>query len=125
MERVLDSTTHYIAMTIEAIAVIVICIGVVDVLTALLRAPWRTRPSPHREREIWLRLAHWLVAGLTLQLASDIVQTTVAPTWNDIGRLAAVAATRTFLSYFLDRDVETIRARQRQSIGSSARDIST
>jgi uncharacterized membrane protein len=112
MELVLENTTRYVGMVIEAIAVIVIAIGVVEVLIAMVPVLMRRQNTPHRERAVWLSFAHWLVAGLTLQLAADIVQTTVAPTWNDIGHLAAIAAMRTFLSYFLDRDVETVRERQ-------------
>jgi uncharacterized membrane protein len=57
-------------------------------------------------QEIWLNHARWLVAGLTFLLAADIVETAFSPTWNELGRLAAVAAIRTFLSYFLDREME-------------------
>ena len=40
-----------------------------------------------------------------LMLAADIVRSAIAPTWNDIGQLAAIAAIRTFLNYFLERDL--------------------
>ena len=53
-----------------------------------------------------LGFAHWLIAGLTFQLAADIVHTTVTPGWDEIGRVAAIAAIRTFLTFFLDRDIE-------------------
>jgi len=42
-------------------------------------------------------------------LAGDIVHTAVAPTWDDIGRLAAIAVIRTFLTFFLDRDIKEAR----------------
>ncbi len=60
-----------------------------------------------------MRYARWIVAGLTFQLAGDIVHTAVAPTWDEIGRLGAIAVIRTFLAYFLDRDMEE-RRRLRQ-----------
>jgi uncharacterized membrane protein len=69
-------------------------------------------------RIVWLRYAHILVAGLTFQLAADIVGTTVAPTWEEVGRLASVAGIRTFLSYFLDREVA---AREREEVEDVAR----
>jgi uncharacterized membrane protein len=53
--------------------------------------------------------ARWLVAGLTFQLAADIVHTSIAPTWDDVGKVGAIAAIRTFLTYFLDRDMEKVR----------------
>ncbi|MGH9896569.1 MAG: DUF1622 domain-containing protein [bacterium] len=61
------------------------------------------------------------MAGLTFQLAADIVETTVAPTWDEIGRVAAIAVIRTFLTYFLDRDVERIREAQHPRLEGSAR----
>ena len=39
-------------------------------------------------------------------LAADIVRTAIAPSWDDIGQLAAIAVIRTFLNYFLERDLE-------------------
>ena len=67
----------------------------------------------HEKRSIWLRYARWLVAGLTFQLAADIIETSIAPDWEDIGRLAAIAVIRTFLNFFLERDIEEVRERQR------------
>jgi uncharacterized membrane protein len=42
---------------------------------------------------------------LTFQLAADIIETSLAPSWEDIGKLAAIAAIRTFLNFFLGRDL--------------------
>jgi uncharacterized membrane protein len=52
---------------------------------------------------------HWLAAGLNFQMAGDIVHTAVAPTWNDIGQLAEIAAVRKLLTYFLERDIVEAR----------------
>jgi uncharacterized membrane protein len=34
------------------------------------------------------------------------VRTVIAPTWQEIGQLAAIALIRTFLNFFLERDLE-------------------
>ena len=44
--------------------------------------------------------------GLEFELAADIIGSVVSPTWRDIGELAAIAVIRTFLNYFLERDLE-------------------
>jgi uncharacterized membrane protein len=44
--------------------------------------------------------------GLEFELAADIVRTAIAPSWTEIGQLGAIAVIRTFLNYFLERDVE-------------------
>jgi uncharacterized membrane protein len=54
-----------------------------------------------------------LVAGLTFQLAADIIETSITPEWDDIGRLAVIAILRTFLNFFLERDLADVRDRQR------------
>jgi uncharacterized membrane protein len=53
----------------------------------------------------------WLLFGLQFALAADIVRSVISPTWNDIGQLAAIALIRTFLNYFLERDLTEIRER--------------
>ena len=49
------------------------------------------------------------MAGLTFQLAADIVHTSIAPTWDEVGKVGAIAVIRTFLTFFLDRDIEKAR----------------
>jgi uncharacterized membrane protein len=50
---------------------------------------------------------------LTVQLAADIVESSISHGWEEIARLGAVAVIRTFLNYFLDRDVESAIERER------------
>ena len=47
----------------------------------------------------------WLLLGLQFALAADIVGSLISPSWNDIGQLAAIAVIRTFLNYFLEKDL--------------------
>ncbi|UWX03420.1 DUF1622 domain-containing protein [Pseudoxanthomonas sp. NC8] len=69
----------------------------------------------HERRVLWLTYARWLVAGLTFQLAADIIESSIAPSWEAIGQLGAIAVIRTFLNYFLERDVAEIRQRDNAS----------
>ena len=66
-------------------------------------------------RPVWLSFGRWLVLALTFQLAADIAETTLAPTWEDIGKLGAIAVIRTFLNFFLDRDMEGLREREKSA----------
>jgi len=52
-----------------------------------------------------LYLSRFLSVGLEFQLAADILGTTVAPSWTQIGKLAAIAVIRTALNYFLAREM--------------------
>ena len=115
MEALLHEIAHYVALGVEAIAILIIAIGSIEALVNIFRSLSRT--SGVQKRAVWLEFAGWLVAALTFQLAADIVNTSFSPTWDEVGRLAAVAAIRTFLSYFLDLEVENTRKLQR--VGAS------
>jgi uncharacterized membrane protein len=58
-----------------------------------------------------MRFAVWLLLGLEFELAADIIRTANAPTWTDIGQLAAIGVIRTFLNYFLEKDLEKYEPR--------------
>lgn len=113
MEELLHYLAHYVALALNVVAIVVIAAGAVAAVAGIVAAILKRQATNGPEsREIWLDFARWLVAGLTFQLAADIVETVVAPTWNDIGRLAAIAVIRTLLTYFLDRDIDTVRERR-------------
>ncbi len=115
MEEWLTVSAGYVGRMVEAMAIVIIAVGSIKAFIAGFGA-FIFKPSAHEEmRNIWLDYARYLIGGLTFQLAADIVSTTVAPTWNEIGRLAAIAVTRTFLSYFLERDLEGVRERRREA----------
>jgi Protein of unknown function (DUF1622) len=43
------------------------------------------------------------------------VESALAPTWDEIGRLGAIALIRTFLNYFLQRDMAELEEREVES----------
>ena len=90
---------------IDALALFVILLGTIEVALTVARAS--VKPLGDQiARRAWLRYARWLVAGLTLQLAADIIETSISTSWQTIARVGAIAVIRTFLNYFLERDVE-------------------
>lgn len=60
----------------------------------------------------------WLVVALEFQLAADIVGTIVSPTTAHLIELGAIAVIRTFLNYFLNkelleqRELKTVRLKK-------------
>jgi uncharacterized membrane protein len=101
----LEAISQPVILAIDAIALLVIIAGTAQVSIAVLRGAFRGMPN-EVWREVWLRYARWLVAALTFQLAADIIETSITTDWQTIGRVGAVALIRTFLNYFLERDVE-------------------
>jgi uncharacterized membrane protein len=103
--------TNYAVSIIDWLALILIVVGAIE---AFFRGLWTMYASPdgHHERDVWLRLGRWLVAGLTFQLAADVLETAVTSSWDEVARLAAIAAIRTFLNHFLERDLTEVRRRE-------------
>jgi uncharacterized membrane protein len=99
----------YTILVINAMALLIIAIGAVEMFFRSVRALFQPSPSGGELPVGYLRFARWLIAGLTFQLAADVIETASAPTWDDIGRLAAIAVIRTFLNYFLERDLVEAR----------------
>ena len=102
--------THIAVAVIDAIAVLIILFGTAVAFVSMFRV-MRTKPEGHERRLVWISYARWLVAGLTFQLAADIIESTIVESWDAVGRLAAIAAIRTFLNYFLERDINEVRER--------------
>jgi uncharacterized membrane protein len=113
MKQWLIFATENAIVFIDALALVIIVVGTVEAFFGGLRAMLGS-PSGHERRDVWLRYARWLVAGLTFQLAADIIETSITTSWEAVGRIAAIALIRTFLNYFLDRDLTEIRNRQHE-----------
>ncbi|MFK4875031.1 DUF1622 domain-containing protein [Novosphingobium sp. ZW T3_23] len=121
MEEVLHTLAEYIALGVNLLGMLAIAIGSIQGAIGLTRL-LLFNGDEAKLGPVWLSLGRWLVAGLSFQLAADIVETTIAPTWDDIGKLAAIAALRTMLNYFLDRDMEGVRERsERRAEAAEAR----
>jgi len=123
METWMTEASRHVALAIEAMAMLIIAVASLIAFVGCVRMMAGTAATNEEKRALWLHYARWLVAALTFQLGADLVNSAIAPSWDDIGRLAAIAAIRTFLSYFLERDVaETSKLdRERRDARAEAR----
>ncbi len=118
MEEFLKSGTLMLASVAEGAAGLVIAFAVLEAVVGaiVLFLPARLRGSVKHhlaeKEDVRLRLGRWLAVALEFLLAADILRTAVAPTWDEIGKLAAIAALRTLLNYFLQKEID--RAEQRR-----------
>jgi uncharacterized membrane protein len=104
MEEFFKRLAGYIAFGVEVVAALIIACGAAEAVINLLRP---ARFMPHgRMKLVWHRFGMWLILGLEFMLAADIVRTAISPTWEQTGQLAAIAIIRTFLNYFLEKDIE-------------------
>jgi uncharacterized membrane protein len=113
LENQFNLIASYIALIVECGAVIVVSLGAAQAMAGVLGVFLGRNASELAGREIWLRFATWILLALEFALAADILRTAVAPTWEDISKLAVIAAIRTMLNYFLAKDImafETARS---------------
>ena len=111
MQDILTTASAYSAIAINIMALIVIVFGTLEAFAGGLRVMFSGEQGNAMLSTIYVRFGRWLVAGLTFQLAADVIETATTSTadgWYDIGRLAAVAVIRTFLSFFLERDMRAM-----------------
>lgn len=118
--ELLITLTEFFVPLIELIALAAIVVGTFDAVFNSLRLMWTAPGNAHAAQAVWIRYSRWLVAGLTFQLAGDIVETSMTPTWEDIGRIGAIALIRTFLNFFLERDQGEMLKREREAESDKA-----
>ena len=83
----------------------VVAFGALQALAGVFTLIVKRAADEMQGREIWLKFATWILLALEFALAADIVRTAVAPTWDDITKLAVIAAIRIMLNYFLAKDI--------------------
>jgi uncharacterized membrane protein len=116
MQEVLKTVTLTLSSAAEAAAALIIAFAVLEAVfgavVLFVPARWRSSSRHHlsEKEDVRLRLGRWLAVALEFLLAADILRTAVAPSWDEIGKLAAVATLRTLLNYFLQKEIDRARA---------------
>ena len=111
MEELFARIAHVAATLIEGAAVLIVTYGSLEAFIKLLPVVARPDTTHGARKVIWRRLGVWLLLGLEFELAADIIGSVISPTWLDIGELGAIAVIRTFLNYFLEKDLEGAESR--------------
>jgi uncharacterized membrane protein len=106
IESALHAAAEAVALAIETMAVLIVAWGSAEAAFGSI-ALFGRQPNHGARKAVWRRFGTWLLLGLEFELAADIVQTVISPDWMDIGQLGAIAVIRTFLNYFLERDLES------------------
>ena len=83
-----------------------LCVGLGLVTTIRLALLQSFRFQDYRFVLLRLRFGSWLALALEFQLGADIVATTIAPSFEALGKLGILALIRTFLNYFLNKELE-------------------
>lgn len=97
---------------LEAISVFCVLCGLLLSLYSAVKLTRRSRSFPFVA--IRLQFGTWLALALEFQLGADILATTITPSFRVLGQLGAIALIRTFLNYFLTKELEAEQEIQKQ-----------
>ena len=103
-EEQLSDLVDVFVRIVEATGAFVIFVGAITGFIRFLGDLIARRPDRFNDTRLYV--ARFLALGLEFQLASDLLQTAIAPSFEAIGKLAAVAAIRTALNYFLTQEMK-------------------
>jgi uncharacterized membrane protein len=105
MKEIAEVITKYLSSVVEILAALVIAIALIRFLVNYIKS-FLNPEIENINQSIRIRFGSALALALELLLGADILATAIAPTWDDIGKLAAIATLRTALNYFLERELE-------------------
>lgn len=103
-EQTVVNAVLWLKLFVETIGAVIIAIGVVAAVIEFSRSFFS--PKIEGYTKIRLLLARYLALALEFQLGADILSTAIAPSWDQILKLGAIAVIRTALNYFLTREME-------------------
>src|SRR5262245_20303392 len=99
IDEMIDSVVLWLKLFDEVVAALLVGVGIGFAVVCLVRV--FSKPTLGGYERARLLLARFLSIGLEFQLAADILGTTIAPSWTEIGKLGAIAVIRTGLNHFL------------------------
>jgi uncharacterized membrane protein len=107
VEPTIINFVSWLKLAIETTGALIIAIGVVLAFIEFVKVLSAAKPEGYTK--IRLLLARYLALALEFQLGADILSTAISPSWDQIGKLGAIAVIRTALNYFLSREMEQER----------------
>ena len=114
LEQLLKDVVLITTFCLEAISVLCVVVGLFKTVRLAIILNRQRRGQEFPFNTVRLRFGLWLALALEFQLGADILSTTVAPTTQDLARLALIAIIRTFLNYFLSKEMEAEMALEKE-----------
>jgi uncharacterized membrane protein len=116
VENTVINLVQWLKLAIETTGAVIIGIGVL--IAAYEFASSLIPPQMESYNRIRLTLARYLALALEFQLGADILSTAIAPSWDQIGKLGAIAVIRTALNFFL-----TMEMKEERKVSESEEDL--
>ena len=115
MEEIAKQITINVSHAVEILAAVIIGIAVIKTLLNYF-ALLKSSVSKISKEEIRVQFGGSVAVSLELLLGADVLATAVAPSWDDVGKLAAIAVLRTALNYFLGRELKRMHVKCKCSL---------
>lgn len=109
MEEIAKQITINVSHAVEILAAVIIGVAVIKTLLNYFSF-LKSSVSKISKEEIRVQFGSSVAVSLELLLGADVLATAVAPSWDDIGKLAAIAILRTALNYFLEKELKHMKA---------------
>lgn len=105
MEEIAKQITINVSHAAEILVAVIIGVAVIKTLFNYFSL-LRSSVSKISKEEIRVQFGSTVAVSFELLLGADVLATAVAPSWDDIGKLAAIAILRTALNYFLEKELK-------------------
>lgn len=99
--NLVKSLNGWVVSLCQLLALFVIVTGIIKALIIYCKYVFSNSQSAIAFQASRLELGYAFSLGLSFLVGGSILKTTIAPSWNDIGQLAAIIALRTALNYLL------------------------
>ena len=96
-----NSLNSWVVNLCQLLALFVIVTGIVKALIIYGKHTFTNLSSAIAFQGSRLELGYAFSLGLSFLVGASILKTTVTPSWNDLGQLAAIIVLRTVINYFL------------------------
>ena len=123
--HIVGTLNSWVVSLCQLLALFVIVTGIVKALIIYGRHIFTNSSSAIAFQGSRLELGYAFSLGLSFLVGGSILKTTIAPSWNDIGQLAAIILLRTVLNYLLLQAIDkSSNDSKGQSVSSDEHDNS-
>lgn len=108
----IESAVHLMVLLLNAVSIMILVFGVAKALWDFICNEARRLPRMETAKGnniIKNYLGTYILLGLEVLIAADIIESIMNPTLEDILVLAAVVVIRTIISYFLGKEIENTK----------------
>ena len=104
IEGTIIVVVRWVKLGIEVFGAGLVTLGVCVAIVQFIRTLAARKPAEFTTTR--LILARYLALALEFELGADILGTAVSPSWDQIGKLGAIAVIRTGLNFFLSMEMK-------------------